>query len=230
MIHFGKQTSWRYERKFLVEQAASPYVMPGLQKLKARFVPAYQPRIINNIYLDTPGLAGYYANEDGAYHKQKVRIRWYGQEGRRIEKPVLEIKTKEGMLGYKMQYALPAFVLDTSLGTVRLQALFAKANLPPAVAMYLKTLHPVLFNTYARQYFDVANGAARITIDNNMSFCKMNVLGSLFLGKYHNYHDTIVELKYDQAKARQAEGLMAQMPFALSKCSKYVMGLEAAVF
>ena len=58
------------------------------------FYKIYDDRIINNIYFDSPSLNKFFANDDGISERNKLRIRWYGNNSNTYDYR-LEIKIKK---------------------------------------------------------------------------------------------------------------------------------------
>ena len=93
--------TFRYERKFLVEELMLPQVATLIKGHPRMFYAPYPPRYVNNLYLDTPDMVNYFDNVDGAMQRRKVRVRWYGEPFGEINRPMLEVKVKEGLVGTK---------------------------------------------------------------------------------------------------------------------------------
>ena len=92
---------YRYERKFIVERLGNEQIRSLVRLHPAMFVMPYPPRWVNNIYLDTPELANYVDNVDGAVDRRKVRLRWYHGLFEPASQAVLEFKIKRGLVGRK---------------------------------------------------------------------------------------------------------------------------------
>jgi len=95
---------YRYERKFLANSRSGTPAEIGIKLNPAVFSPLYYPRTVNNIYLDSATLRLYFMNLYGATARTKVRIRWYGDLLGLLPSPVLEFKTKHGLLGQKRSF------------------------------------------------------------------------------------------------------------------------------
>ena len=68
----------RYERKFAIAGASLSAIEHHVRHHPALFFQEYAPRIVNNIYLDTPDLRNYHQNVEGHSQRTKLRARWYG--------------------------------------------------------------------------------------------------------------------------------------------------------
>lgn len=66
----------RYERKFTVQGLALSEILALVRRHPAAFREAYPPRMVNNVYFDTPGLNNYYDHVNGAPNRIKTRVRW----------------------------------------------------------------------------------------------------------------------------------------------------------
>ena len=107
-----KISGYRFERKFFIT-GLTKYEIESVVKLHpAIFSEIFHKRHINNIYFDTFSLKNLHDNVEGASDRIKVRIRWYGELYGYIEKPVLEIKIKNGLLGKKISVPVEPFTLN----------------------------------------------------------------------------------------------------------------------
>jgi hypothetical protein len=223
--------TFRYERKFLVEDL-TPFQVETLVKQHPRlFRSAYPPRFVNNLYLDTPDMVHYFDNISGAARRRKVRVRWYGDPFGVILQPILEIKLKDGAVGTKYSYPLSAFNMDTHFCDRTLQNTLAESDLPPQVNLALRGLHVVLFNRYYRHYYATRDNDFRITFDYQMEFYKINgQFSNQFVHRQRNTRDVVLELKYEIERELQANRVASFFPFRVTRNSKYVQGIERVYF
>ncbi len=222
---FNEEKS-RYERKFLVTDMSYHGIELQLKLHPSSFSSLFYPRYINNIYLDTTELDFYADNVSGKGSRKKARIRWYGDMNGRIEKPVLEFKRREGMLGNKLSFPLSPFSIDGQLNQEVLRQSFRNSNLPEWAFEVMAQLKPSLLNRYKREYFQSFDGHFRLTLDDELQYFGMGVHNNNLLEK-HIGEGIIVELKYDKQKEDMAANITNHLPFRLTKSSKYVNGLEA---
>ena len=224
---YTELNSYRYERKFVAEHISTAQTEAVIKQNNAFFVPVFQPRRINNIYLDTPGLDCYFDNLFGNGNRWKVRVRWYNDIFGKVDSPILEFKIKKGLVGTKKSYKLPAFSIDkNSFDANKLQELFFKAELPEDVKAKLAGVQPVLLNTYERSYFATFNKKFRVTIDNQLEYYNLRPTWNNFQFKFEEQLKTVVELKYDQEWNSEADTITNQFPFRLNKNSKFVAGMK----
>ena len=218
--------TYRYERKFLIEEISSRQVQEIIRLHPALFTQPFPPRYINNIYLDTPDLDNYHANVNGDMQRHKVRIRWYGELFREVDKPVLEIKIKEGLVGHKLSFTLAPLDFHRGADKHQLKKLFRESSLPPEILEKLLRLEPVLLNRYYRWYYATTCSDYRATVDTNLTYYQFRHLGGPFQNKSRDRTHTIVELKYGLQQENSAGRIAAALPFSMTRSSKYIMGIE----
>jgi SPX domain protein involved in polyphosphate accumulation len=219
--------SYRYERKFRVPLDSRSSVESGIKLNPALFSPLYQPRAVNNIYLDSPALHLYFLNLDGADERTKVRIRWYGNLLGSLSAPVLEFKFKRGLLGSKASFPLKPFCLDNTFTSGVLQEVIRESELPEHMRQLLCGLEPALLNSYRRKYYRSADRRYRLTLDSGLEFFRLHHRHNAMLCKAAPCPFQVLELKYDEAHAADADEVAGALPFRLTKLSKYVLGVDS---
>ena len=215
----------RYERKFVVSDMHYSGILQAVRNHPSAFGVIYHPRYINNIYFDSNDLDFFYDNVSGRGSRKKARIRWYGDLEGNIDKPVLEFKVREGYLGNKLSFPLKPFVLDDTFNTEVLKRVFADSALPDWAFEIMQHLSPSLLNRYSREYFVSFDEKFRLTIDSDLSYHAIEPVHNSFLRSYRS-EDFIVEVKYDFLNDKDAPFVTANLPFRLTKSSKYVNGME----
>lgn len=217
----------RYERKFFVTGLSLKEVELQIKLHPFNFRPVYHQRRINNIYLDTPGFDYYHDNVNGEKHRLKARIRWYGELYGFVNKPVLEFKVKEGLLGKKDSYPLGGFSFQPGFEYSSFEA--AYASLSKRVQDHMRSLKPVIVNSYSRKYFLSFDKKYRITIDWDLKFIGITDRSPL-LNKSEDHSAIVVELKYNAEDDEQARDIPAFFSFPLTKSSKYLQAIERTCF
>jgi len=217
---------YRFERKFFVSDLTKPEILSLIRLHPIMFSEIYHERFINNIYFDSFDLENYFATVDGLGRRRKCRIRWYGDLLGRIEKPVLELKIKEGFVGRKESHPLEPFSLDESYQFGTTVEVFKNSALPAKLKLDLLSLQPTLLNRYRRRYFQSANRQYRITVDTDLEFYRLKPHSNTFLDKWIDRENVIVELKYANAKDANADLISRYFPFRVTKSSKYITGVE----
>lgn len=206
----------RYERKYRITASLLDIVLQTIKNHPASFRKLFPNRQINNIYWDTLGLQTYKDNVMGIALRQKFRIRWYGDDVKEINKPKLEIKKRFNELGDKEIFEVSDFDLENIDKLADEVANLSKVN---------TNLIPVLLNSYQRSYWATGNQKFRITVDYNMYFHSLMNEGR-FRGYAHHDNAIVLELKYDEAYAKEADRITQFIPFRRTKNSKYVIGVE----
>ena len=221
-----KDKIFRYERKFFITGINSKDIDFIVKLHPAIFSEIFHERSVNNIYFDTPELNNYFDNIDGNMYRVKSRIRWYGRTFGVIEKPVLELKIKNGLLGRKESYSLDTFKLDSHFNMQKIVQIIQNTNIPEFIAIGIKSSQPTLLNKYNRKYFLSADKRYRITIDTNQVFYRIGSQNNFFLNKIKNDVNVILELKYNIDADDDVNRITEYFPFRLTKSSKYISGVE----
>ncbi len=217
----------RFERKFLTGGLGPREVLPLIHSHPALFREVYPERAVNNLYLDTPGLRHYFEHVHGTANRVKIRVRWYGPLAGRIERPMLEYKLKRGLVGGKISQGLPACATDGSAGRGFLPNLREADGVPEAARHTLRGLEPTLVNRYRRRYFLSADRHFRLTLDWGLEFYSPHRVGEGRGPLPEDIPPVVIELKFDVAVAGEADAISNAFPFRLTRCSKYVLGIEA---
>lgn len=216
----------RFERKFVVQDMHYPEIIQQVKNNSSSFSSLFYPRYINNIYFDTNDLDFFFDNISGKGSRKKARIRWYDNLFGQISKPVLEFKMREGMVGNKLSYPLSPFTLDETFSGKVISDVIRNSDLPDRVKSIMLMLKPSLLNRYHRQYFISFDRKFRITVDDELTYYGLNNSTNNYLEK-HTSEDIIVELKYDHKyDGKEAAYVTNELPFRLTKSSKYVNGFE----
>jgi hypothetical protein len=196
----------------------------------AMFFEAYPPRHINNLYFDSSEMNNYFDSVHGFKDRHKIRIRWYGDLFGVIEKPHLEIKIKNGLVGKKESYLLNPFAFDENLKRDSIPDLLNKLEIPELLKLKLNSSEFALLNRYIRRYYESMDRKFRLTIDSEMTFYQLQAFNHNFLNKSIDHTNTIVELKYGSDEDLCAEQISNYFPFRMTKSSKYVDGIERLNF
>ena len=96
----------RYELKYLIRRLDYRFLESLILGHSKGFRKTYPDRQVNNIYYDSPDFRVYHQNLEGELLRKKMRTRWYGRGALQGSTPVLEIKCKNGMLGWKESYPM----------------------------------------------------------------------------------------------------------------------------
>ena len=216
---------YRFERKFLVEDLSYEEIEKLIKFNSACFKEIYQSRRINNIYFDTFNYSNYDDNVEGNTNRSKLRIRWYGNLFGECKNPMIEIKNKKGLLGWKDRYAIENFTLNRNEYVD-----FKDLSIPKyriATCYNLQGLKPVLINSYLRTYYS-SNNKFRLTIDKNIDYYGVNPIRNMTPSSLVN-KGYVIELKYNAQYDSRVDQIIQEFPFRLSKNSKYAVGIEKII-
>ncbi|MBF0195791.1 MAG: polyphosphate polymerase domain-containing protein [Magnetococcales bacterium] len=220
--------SFRYERKFNLGHLSAVEAETLVKSNPAIFRECYPSRYINNIYFDTLDALAFSDNVEGLSSRRKIRVRWYGDLFGLVEKPVLELKIKEGSVGEKKRCMLPSFTVDKNIHDTILGHLKNLDGLTPFELHVIEKSRPVLMNRYFRKYYLSADGCFRLTLDYKLQFFAINRFQNLFLRR-SKCNDVIMEVKYDTVLDDKVQEITAHLGHRLSKSSKYVTGFRHVI-
>lgn len=215
----------RFERKIPICGYDLKVVEHFIRMHAAGFRKIYQTREVNNIYFDNSSLDCGLANVEGERNRWKIRIRWYGSFFNEISSPRLEIKVKQDHLGYKNVFTLAAFKMEKIFSASILQNLIKNSSIPRQFKNVIKSLHPILINSYIRTYFLSNDRKFRITLDSDLMYGNVHQNnGKIRLMRDEN--TVILEVKYDEKHDDDAEFITSRLPWRVSKNSKYINALS----
>ena len=209
----------RFERKYKIDHLDYTVIEQALKIHPVGLRKIYPDRTINNIYFDTIHLKNYHDNVEGVAERQKVRIRWYGENPTLIKAPNLEIKTRLNEVGKKAIIPVPNF----ELYKLKMITRITNALLPQT-----PRLIPVLVNSYARSYYGTTDGKYRLTIDRDLRF--FSLLNANRFTRFNITESAVVlEIKYDQEYDNTTDRITQFLPFRQTKSSKYVTGVQLTI-
>ena len=215
----------RYERKFVT--GCDKRELELLLKINpAVFRPIYAKRAINNIYLDFFDYGLLRDGLNGSSNRYKVRIRWYGDLLGWVEKPTLEIKAKQGLVGSKYSFPLPPFWVDGTLDGTKLKKMVEKSTASDRIKNLFSMLRPALLNRYQREYFLSADSLYRSCIDYELEFYAVSSQASIFSKVGTICDQRILELKYSLEAESQVSLITEAFPFRMTRSSKYATGMQ----
>lgn len=221
-----QNNSYRYERKFLIPNVTRVNVEQLVLQHPALFSEIYHDRYVNNIYFDFIELRNFMDNIMGNMQRIKHRIRWYGDLLSMIEKPVLELKIKEGIVGTKRSFKLNQFNLNKGISAAQVRSIILNSEVDTPVKSVIHNQIPVLLNRYKRKYFQSADKKFRITIDDEQMFVKFNTFNNSFMERFVDHNQVVMELKYEKQYESEAAKIVNCFPYRLTKSSKYARGVQ----
>jgi hypothetical protein len=159
----------RFEQKYYLAPGEVGFAYGVLHHLclAAREYPSEQ---INSLYFDTPGLDQYETSDAGDYYKDKVRIRWYGnnEDMNGMRAIFIELKSRRGFASTKQRLKLD--VPAESLALEKLgKGIVSSTLLMKALARFnyfpLDMLQPIIKISYWRYRFSEIMTAQRVSLD-----------------------------------------------------------------
>ena len=222
-------TSPRYEVKVVCDVQGPPEVEAWVRLHPAHWRIAYPPRQINNIYFDTADYQGLNANLSGVSERSKLRLRWYGGDLYTVESANLELKCKQGWVGWKeINHVEQFFNLGEGTWSEFYRTLSGVLN-SKARRWLQWAAYPVLINTYQRSYYVTPDQKVRLTVDTSLCAydqrfsAKPNLKRAAPLPAY-----VIVELKADCEDYQRLSDVLDHFPARVGRFSKYVQGVLSA--
>jgi len=204
----------RHEKKYRLLECTDQEVRQVLLHHPLSFRKAYPDRYINSLYFDTNNLQSYQENQAGISQRLKYRIRWYGKSIAMVSKPNLEKKIRDNQFGRKETVALPDFKLADAEQLQRIAA----AHIPAI-------LGPKVITRYRRSYLISSNQKIRATIDTEVCYYGFNNFH--WLPMPHKDPAVILELKCEKAAVDLLTSANQNIPFRITKNSKYVNAIHA---
>ena len=239
-VRIGESADLRYELKMVCDRHRLAQIRSWVRLHPAGFAVAYPPRRVNSLYLDTPHLSSLNENLEGVSARNKLRLRWYGDDVTSIQ-PYLEIKRKRNLLGGKERYLLSGR-LDLGLtwreilGVIKKETRFlckqrGKNPVSTLVSTLLETVNqPTLLNRYQREYYVTPDGAIRVTLDfDQVAYDQRLSLRPNLRLKLPIDDTVVIEIKTGQEHAERLRQAVAWFPVRRSRNSKYVGGVLAAL-
>lgn len=221
---------FRYERKYLINGQVAQQIENLIKLHPAYFSQLYYPRQVNNLYFDTYDWEFYFSNINGLSKRQKIRLRWYGNQDQ-IENSQIENKIKQEDLTSKYVYSLTDLhFIDLKKQNLNqmLKLLHKKVDelyKNKLINQQIKICRPVLVNSYFRQYFLSNNKKFRLTLDSDINFYHIKK-DAIDYSLSKKLAITILEIKYQQADDQMINQISRYFPFQLSKSSKYQLGVD----
>ncbi len=221
----------RYELKLPTESALLAQARSWIRLHPEGFGIAFPTRLVNNLYLDSPGLTNLAENLAGQSERRKLRLRWYGETpDPPVVKATMELKIKRGSVGDKRRVPLNnPLSLNWSYG--RIMAALRSEAADEWRQWLLKANQPALINRYRRDYFVSSDSLIRCTLDYEQTFFDQRYSVTPNLSYVLIANDQIViEVKAPVALGERLERAMDCFPIRRQRHSKYVDGLLNGTF
>lgn len=195
------------EGKFTVD-VASGVLLPMLNSLCQRDS-EHPSDYINSIYYDTANMKLLDQKVDSEYHKNKVRLRWYGMpdESTDTVSAYLEIKQKKGVQRFKVrkQFEVPTSFLMPGREVMGELTGFAD-HVSDLGFSPIGALFPMIVIRYHRHRFTEPESGARISLDSRIKYTRVNGIFFPETGPRTLRH-SVLEVKSDTGEIPR--GMMA---------------------
>jgi hypothetical protein len=171
-IKIGNMLPQRFERKYYLtpEQVGLAY---GVLRHICLTNSEYPSEQINSLYFDTVDLDQHERSSSGDYQKDKVRIRWYGEDKNfhEMQTIYLELKSRRGFASTKQRLKL--LVPAENLALEKLgKGIVLRTLLMDTLARFgyfpSKMLQPVIKISYWRYRFSEVLTGQRVSLDCHM--------------------------------------------------------------
>lgn len=162
----------RFERKYYL---APRDVGLAYGLLRQICLPAreYFSEQINSLYFDTANLDQYERSASGDYHKNKVRIRWYGKDANidGMQPVFVELKARRGFAGTKQRLQLSVPAGRLALNNLS-RGIIPRTLLTDTLARFgyflPEMLWPIIKISYWRYRFSEIMSGQRVSLDCNI--------------------------------------------------------------
>jgi hypothetical protein len=187
----------RIETKYI---SARPQFSFGIMKSIFSKDPEFYENYIFNIYFDTPSMTFLQDKLNGDLHRQKIRIRWYGETPDIIipKTAKLECKQKIGAGGLKKaeKVVMPSGSVQALLRAESWRKIFVQ-SLPENLASPSLSLTPVMLSRYRRRRFVDPTTKTRLSFDDQI--CSLALSPAMLQQGIHptKLTDSVIEVKND---------------------------------
>lgn len=215
-------SDYRYELKFVLTNNELN-LLDSFLKIN-KFKNVYPRRMVNSIYFDTNEFTSIKENLSGIANRDKVRLRWYGNNS---SIPQLELKKKRGRIGTKNNYKIE-HLKDLNLDMLTSRQIhkttfsYLKENRKDLIIDKYYT--PIVYIGYERDYFELEEGI-RLTIDKKIHFKHLIIDRPVNKIKKINHNKIVVELKFGLKKIDHIKNLIKKSGLVPERHSKYLYGV-----
>ena len=190
-------SQYRIETKY---RSARPHFSFAIMKALFSKDPEFYENYIFNIYFDSPSMHFLQEKLDGDLHRQKVRIRWYGDTPDILisETAKLECKQKIGAGGTKSaeKVVMPSGSIQALLQAKPWKKILAQ-SLPETLSSPSQFLAPVMLSRYRRRRFVDPATKTRLSFDDQI--CSLALSPAMLQQGIQpiKLHDAVIEVKND---------------------------------
>lgn len=211
----------RIEYKFPLRHEALGLVERNLVAAVPSLVRPYPQRVIHSVYRDSLNQQDYFDNVAGTTPRQKVRLRWYGDD-RNVS--ALEIKEKYVRFTWKHVLKIDNGV-DVSDVLNNPLAVFSDEVGGRFKDAVNKRPTSILYIRYARKYFSTSRNI-RFTIDTNIQFSDPAHMALAIRSPVAG----VLEVKFPVELEDEASSYVQKLNLQYLRHSKYVIGMDCLYY
>ena len=137
---------------------------------------------------------------------------------------MLEKKGRQGALVTKASVAVPGISLTDLARARAFRAWLRGLTISADLRERFLTLQPTAIVRYEREYYRSGDGRFRLTLDRDVTY--HGLLGSRWGRPCKDGLPTLLELKYAVADDSDARRVTAELPYRLTRNSKYVRAIR----
>lgn len=226
LVNDIERLDYRFERKFVTSRLSPHQIDNAVKMHAAHFREVYSVRDINSLYLDTLDKKSYFDHSSGINERVKVRVRWYGDLYGQTNRPHLEFKLKRGAIVGKATFPLDSFRFEKGFKIGELRKIMENSDVPAYIKEDLRGIHFASIIRYTRKYYLSRDRNFRLTVDWGLRSLLISPSKVVIINDIWDRHNSIIELKYPTECDIKARNVLQNLPFSITKHSKYISGLE----
>jgi len=216
----------RHELKFACDEEAYGELRMTLRLDRAGIRTLHPPRRVHSLYLDTTFQRALEDNLAGLSARDKVRLRWYGEERENV-RGTLEHKRRENTLGWKETLALAQPIQVAGAQRRRFMQELERRCDERWRRHVLHGLEPMQWISYRREYFTSADRRVRLTVDRELRCADQQPLFRLSDQlRTPAPRLLVLEVKCEPGDLELASDLVGRIRIPLGRCSKYVLACD----
>jgi hypothetical protein len=197
-----------------------------MKRHTSKITKIYPDRVVSNIYFDTVDLENAQENIEGVGLRIKPRLRWYD----RNNKYIFEFKVKRGDVGTKFKFNVQGLEKSDLVSLSSLKTKITQSLTDPFFREYFNSCGPVVTNNYLRSYYGTTDKKIIITVDKKVEGQRYQDFCSERFPRSLNKDEYIVEIKFDEKNQSDVTEALEDLPFRLTKNSKYLRVFENCYF
>ncbi len=217
--------SRRREIKFALPSGDAPMLRSVLELNCRRVEHGGSFSRVRSIYFDDFHMSAYSESVDGVGNRAKARLRWYGDNERRL---FFEVKRRLGQIMEKVRVPLASELDFTELHYPAIHRELC-AVLPKALAeTFMLYTEPSLIVSYKREYYEAIDSPLRVTLDSDIQCFDQSGLGRPRMSFGQPLAGLVIlEGKTPVRLDHLLPRLLCPLRPVVTRSSKYVMACDA---